>query len=140
MTTGSLYIEIHNGTPDDAALCQRMTRQHPKSFPFVMLPALRECAERGTLLIVYVESQAVGFVSYRARRDGWHTIYELCVHKDWQRQGIGRALLYSVPMPVRLKCPVDLISSNAFYEKMGMRLERVDTSKKRALNVWVRLP
>lgn len=129
-------IDIRRGGVSDAEACQKMTRQHPKSFPFVMLASLRECAERGALHIAYIEGIMVGFVSYRARRDGWHTIYELCVDESWHGQGVGRALLYSVPTPIRLKCPVDLEASNRFYRGAGMELDSVDTSKARALNIW----
>lgn len=133
-------IDIRPGTPADAELCQQMTRQHRNAFPFVTLPSLRECAERGGLFIAVIEGIPAGFVSFRACRDGWQTIYELCVLPEWEGLGVGRALLYAVPCPIRLKCPVDL-KANGFYSNAGMMLERVETERhgktlSRPLNIW----
>ncbi len=129
-------IYIRHGTPEDATACQYMTRQHPKSFPFVMKASLTECANRKSLYIAEVDGLMVGFVSFRSRRDGWQTIYELCVDESWHGKGVGRALLYAVPCPIRLKCPADLNASNRFYVGAGMLLDSVDTRKKRALNIY----
>lgn len=134
-------INIRIATEADAEACQKMTRQHPKSFPFVMLSSLRECAQRGGLYIAEVEGLMVGFVSFRACRDGWQTIYELCVDESWHGKGVGRALLYSVPAPIRLKCPVDLEGSNRFYHNAGMMLDHTETERRgkvlaRPLNIW----
>lgn len=137
-------IHIRHGTPTDVDLCQKMTRQHPKSFPFVMKSSLLECVQRQSLYIAEIEGLAVGFVSFRACRDGWQTIYELCVDKAWHGQGVGRALLYAVPCPIRLKCPADLEASNRFYANAGMELKTIEIERqgkvlKRPLHIWVLL-
>ncbi len=115
-------IDIRKGVVSDAEACQKMLRQHPKSFGFVTLLSLREAADKESLYIARVNGDMVGFVSFRACRDGWQTIYELCVDEAWHGKGVGRALLYSVPTPIRLKCPTDLEASNRFYKNAGMKL------------------
>jgi GNAT superfamily N-acetyltransferase len=128
-------IHITRAGTTDSALCQSMTRDHRSAFPFVTRAGLSSIAERGGLHIARIDGEAVGFVSFWARRDGWHTVHELCVRDGWQGVGVGRALLYSVPTPIRLKCPADLEASNRFYHGAGM--ERVGTEDaKRPLNIW----
>lgn len=135
---------IRLGTVDDAYLCQRMTRQFRTEFPFVTLVSLREAAQRGSLHIAMLDGEIVGFVSYRACRDGWQTIYELCVKREVHGLGIGRALLYSVPAPIRLKTTVDNTRANKFYTNAGMKLVETYQPKgtdskgnpKRPLNVY----
>lgn len=133
---GFPIIDIRKGTPADAEACQKMTRQHPESFPFVMLSSLREAAVKDSLYLARVDGELVGFVSFRACRDGWQTIYELCVDEAWRGKGVGRMLLYAVPTPIRLKCPTDLEASNRFYANAGMTLLGQDVTKKRPLNLW----
>lgn len=128
------YIRL--GTPEDAPYCQRLTRQFRTEFPFVTLVSLREAAARGSLHIAILDNEIVGFVSYRACRDGWQTIYELCVKREHHGLGIGRALLYSVPCPVRLKTTVDNTRANKFYVNAGMKLVETVQGKKRPLNVY----
>lgn len=134
----SLHTRLHirRGTADDADQCQHLTRTYRQWFPFVMRASLIEAAERGELLIAEVDGMFAGFVSYRTRRDGWHTVYEIAVAPEHAGQGVGRNLLYAVPTPIRLKCPVDNESSNRFYERAGMLLEGVENGK-RPLNVWI---
>jgi GNAT superfamily N-acetyltransferase len=139
MTTNE--VVLRNGSEDDAVVCQRLTRQHPHTFGFLPLPSLRECARRGTLALACIADEVVGFVSYRACRDGWQTVYELCVATRWHGHGVGQALLASVPRPVRLKCPTDLERSNRFYRQVGMTLTTTETHRhgralSRPLNVY----
>lgn len=133
----SLHTRLHirRGTADDAEACQQLTRTYRRWFPFVMRASLIEAAGRGELLIAEVDGMFAGFVSYRTRRDGWHTVYEIAVAPEFCGEGVGRNLLYAVPTPIRLKCPVDNEASNRFYERAGMMLETV-VSGKRPLNVW----
>lgn len=134
-------IEVRRGTPADAETCQRMVREFRDVFGFISLPSLRDNAERGGLNIAHIGDTPVGFVSFRPCRDGWQSVYELCVSAKWHRQGVGQALLASVPTPIRLKCPTDLTRSNRFYVEAGMTWVRVETeyqgrSLSRPLNVY----
>lgn len=130
------HFRIRYGTSEDAPFCQKLTRQFRNELPFVTLVSLREAAARRNLLIAEMDGETVGFVSYRACRDGWQTVYELCVSRDYHKSGIGRALLYAVPAPIRLKCTQDNARANRFYLNAGMKLAGVDNGKKRPLNIW----
>lgn len=130
------HFRIRYGTSEDAPFCQKLTRQFRNELPFVTLVSLREAAARRNLLIAEMDGETVGFVSYRACRDGWQTVYELCVHRDYHQSGIGRALLYAVPAPIRLKCTQDNTRANRFYLNAGMKLAGVDNGKKRPLNIY----
>lgn len=131
-----LSLRIRRGTPADADRCQRLTRQHREWLPFVMRASLVEAAERGTLHIAEVDGVFAGFVSFRACRDGWQTVYELAVAPEFGGSGVGRNLLYSVPAPLRLRCTVDNVVGNHFYANAGMSLSHIEQGKKRQLNVW----
>ena len=134
---GTLHtrLRIRRGTPQDADACQQLTRQYREWFPFVMRSSLIEAAERCTLHIAEVDGIFAGFVSFRACLDGWQTVYEIAVDSAFTGTGVGRNLLYSVPTPIRLKCPVDNADSNRFYANAGMMLSHVEDAK-RPLNIW----
>lgn len=131
-------LRIRHGKLGEEKALQSLTRRFPDELPFVMLPQLTRSIERRSLLVAEVDGNVVGFVHWNARRDGWHTLYELVVHEDYQRTGVGRNLLYACPTPVRLRCTVDNDRANRFYENAGMRLAGTESGSKRMLNVWER--
>lgn len=120
---------IRLGTDADAEACQRIARQWRDELPFVMLPTLREAARRKQLYVAEVDGRAVGFVHWYARRDGTNTIHELAVDRNYTRFGVGRALLYSVPCPIRLKCKADNDRANRFYTNAGMTPDGTETTR-----------
>lgn len=139
MTDATLLgrLRIRIGTPDDAERCQQIARQWRDELPFVMLPALREAAARKQLFIADVDGQIAGFVHWYARKDGINTIHEITVDRDHLQGGIGRALLYSVPCPIRLKCKADNDRANRFYANAGMQQEGTETTRKGTpLIIW----
>lgn len=129
-------LTVRRGTLEDVDQCQRLTRAYAKWFPFVMKVSLREAVNRNSLYVAEVEGNFAGFVSFRECRDAWSTIYELATVPEYVGQGVGRALLYAVPAPVRLKVPVDNEKANTFYTNAGMILDRVETDKPRHLNIY----
>lgn len=130
-------MRIRYAADTDLERCQQIARQHAKWLPFVMRAQLADRAARRELFVAEVDGQVLGFASWHARRDGWNVVYDLAVDRDYQGQGIGRALLYAVPRPVRLKVTEDN-PANAFYRNSGMALVGQETGRKRALNVWER--
>jgi hypothetical protein len=75
-------------------------------------------------------------VHFHKRRDGWDTIHEIGVRKDFQSMGIGKELFEMVPKPRRLKTTQDNIKANDFYKMRGMNMTGTEKGKKRELNVW----
>jgi len=129
---------IRRATLDDTAACQRITRLPGvrEYLPFVMRSQLADAVARRSLLVAETDGAIAGFVHYRTRRDGWSVVYDLAVDPEAQGQGIGRALLYAVPAPVRLKCTADS-PANRFSARAGRRLTSTETARSgRALSVY----
>lgn len=119
---------VRPATASDLDWVKRMADRHRREVGFVLRPALADAIERGELL---VGIGASGFCHWHARRDGWHTVYELVS----EAAGTGRALLAAVPRPLRLKCPLDL-PANEFYVRCGATWLGTQPGKRRPLNVW----
>ncbi len=102
----------------------------------MIFEALWDSAKRGELWLV-----DGALVHWHLRRDGQLTIGEIIVLPDRQGEGIGRALVERLAgvegaTSILAKCPADL-PSNAFYQRLGFRLEAVEHSKTgRAIYVW----
>ena len=127
---------VRYANESDLAAIKKIGNQYKSELGYVMYPALREAIARYELYVAFVGAEIVGFIHFRTRRDGWRTVYELATHRDWQKRGIGRMLLSAVPAPVRLKCTVDNVAANDFYEATGMKPFRCEEGRKRKLNVW----
>jgi GNAT superfamily N-acetyltransferase len=128
---------IRHASLEDIPAIKRIAYQYRQELGFVNRAALGEAVTRRELYVCELPDGAIaGFVRWHARRDGWHTIYEIAVDKDHAGRGIGRALLYAVPTPIRLKCTVDNEAGNRFYAGAGLVLAATEPGRKRALNVW----
>ena len=133
------WWHVRPALPGDIAAIKRIAYQYRAELGFVNRAALFEAAGRRELYVCELpDGEIGGFVNWHARRDGWHTIYEIATAQEYAGCGIGRALLYSVPTPTRLKCTTDNDRANRFYEAAGMTLTRTEQGKKRMLTVWER--
>ena len=87
----------------------------------------------GTCHVAELNGAIVGFVLYNARkRDSGSTIYYIATNEDARKQGIGAALLWSVPCPIRLKVPANNKQAIHFFERYGMVMiasEQDDTDR-----------
>lgn len=126
---------IRFALPDDIPAIKRIAQQYRNEVGFVNRAALLESMKRRNLLVAVAGMQVVGFVNYRACRDGWQTVYEIAVNRDYKGQCIGAGLLAAVPQPIRLKCTVDN-PANAFYEAQGFTSAGTENGRKRELNIW----
>ncbi len=110
---------------------------------FVVRASLEERVRHRELLVGERRGEVVGFVSFHHCRDGWTTIYELCVDERCRKQGVGRALVEAVKddalkvgqKGIRLKCPLDL-PANGFYARLGFTRVAIQEGKRRPLAVW----
>jgi len=111
---------------------------------FIPRAKFQETVDAERVIVALVDGSVVGFVVYRHRKtDEQTTLSEICVSKQWQKQGIGKLLVQALEAECRaklrcwiqLKCPVDL-PANYFYEKLGFFLIATEPGKKRSLNVW----
>lgn len=73
------------------------------------------------LHIAVIRNKIIGFIRWHRRRDGWSTVYELCVDESNRRRGVGRKLMEVIGSgPAKLKCH----SQNpalCFYNKLGFK-------------------
>lgn len=133
------HFRIRLGTDADAPACQQIARQHRKELPFVSLPQLKQSAAKGGLFVAECDGAVTGFVRWnattRGANKGYSVVYDLAVDTRYQRLGIGRALLYAVPAPIRLLCKADNVCANAFYARMGM-LDKGQTQLKALMQRW----
>lgn len=130
---------VRYARPEDIPAIKRIAYQHRAELGFVNRAALLAATARREVFVAELPDGAIaGFVNWHARRDGWHTIYEIAVAREYAGRGIGRALLYAVPTPTRLKCTADNEVGNRFYAGAGMTLVATESGRKRALNVWER--
>lgn len=129
---------IRKATEQDIDLCDKIARHYRHELGFVSKVKMRDAIQRDDML-VYDNGSVIGFVLYRTRRDGWHTIYDIAVHPEYTRSGIGRSLIAMIPEPIRLKC-VYGITANDFYEATGFECVSYETGRKRPLNVWQKIP
>lgn len=118
---------VRKASARDLEWVKAMADRHRAELGFVLRPALVDAIGRGELLVV----EGRGFCHYRTRRDGQHVVYELC-----SEDRVGHALLESVPLPRRLKCPEDNRHANRFYHLAGGHLAGIERGKRRCLFVW----
>lgn len=131
-----MYPHVRHATAYDVERILEIARQYRDELGYVHPVALRRHITVKTVLVVEWFGNVWGFVDYHARRDSWHTIHHIAVDKHMTGQGLGRNLLYAVPTPIRLKVTQDNDRANAFYVGAGMQLVKMETGKKRSLNVY----
>lgn len=127
---------IRLATEDDLKRIKQIANQNREFIGFVMNVALKEAIGKKSLLVYENDKQVVGFVHFHKRLDGWNTLHELVVDKNYQGQGIGKELYVCVPLPMRLKTTTDNIYAQKFYELNGVKKVRVEQGKKRELVVF----
>ena len=64
---------------------------------------------------VIIEDKA--FCHYLKRfRDSVNVIYEIAVHNDYKKRGLGKKIIEHIGKPIELKTDFDSNESNSFYE------------------------
>lgn len=121
---------------EDIAVIKKIADNNKKEIGFILRSIFEASVRSSELLVAYKEGdEIVGFLRWHRRRDGWNTIYEICVSADFRGEGIGKHLLSKIQKPIRLKCPEDN-KANAFYKHLGFLLVSIENGKKRKLNIW----
>lgn len=127
---------IRLATVDDLKDIKKIANQNREFIGFVMNVALKESIEKQSLKVLIKDKSIIGFVHYHKRRDGWNTLHELAVAKEYQHYGYGQKLFDDVPQPIRLKTTADNINAINFYLKNSMTHVRNEQGKKRELMVF----
>src|ERR1700753_776303 len=111
-------MKVRTAAISDYDWIKAMAQRHKKELGYVSYGAIKDSILKQEMLIA---GDGKGFCRWHKRRDGWNVIYDLVSEK----KGAGKALLLAVPLPRRLKAPVD-IAANGFYERMGGQLAGVE--------------
>ncbi len=122
---------------DDIDEIKKIADQYKKEIGFIVWPIFTNSAKAGELFVAFYQNQVAGFIRWHKRKDGWSTVYEICVDEKFRKLGIGNKLISRVPKPIRLKCPTDN-QYNGFYRHLGFILTGQESGRKRALNVWIK--
>lgn len=130
---------IRLATVDDLKDIKRIANQNREFIGFVMNVALKESIEKQSLKVLIKDESIVGFVHYHRRKDGWNTLHELAIEKEYQRHGYGQNLFDDVPQPIRLKTTADNTNAINFYLKNSMTHVRNEQGKKRELMVFEKI-
>lgn len=134
---------MRTAVPEDLDQIKAIADANRLWLGFVLRPALLENIRRDWVLVADRGDEVIGFVSFHYRRDGWTTLYEICVAEGERGNGAGRAMLDCLvetcrmygSRGIRLKCVVGN-PANGFFEQYGFRLVGQETGKRRPLNVW----
>lgn len=132
---------IFRANTDDIPAIQKIARQFSNELGFVMRVSLERAIAKSELHVAKnPDGEVIGFVNWHRVKIGKNkntsTIYEIAVHKDYAKKGVGRNLLWSVPCPIRLKVTTDNDRANAFYQSINMQLVTTEQGRKRPLNVY----
>lgn len=128
-----VHVGLRYGSSDDIQHVKRIANQYKNELGFVNRAALETAIRKHQLWVAYDNGGAIlGFANWHARRDGWHTVYEIAVDKNYTGQGIGSALLNAVPSPKQLSVTQDN-SARLFYESNGIHIAYEKRGKKRPL-------
>ena len=131
---------IREAKEEDLKRIKQIANQNREHIGFVMNVALRESIKNNSLFVYEKNNIVLGFVHFHKRKDGWNTLHELVVDKQFQHQGIGQTLFNIVPTPIRLKTTLDNTNARNFYSKNGMGEVGVEQGKKRELVIYEKQP
>lgn len=110
---------------DEVSLIKKLANQN-RYFLGPLLPLwIRKSIQDNELDVVCNKNgDIVGFVQYHKRRDGWTTIYKVCIAEEHRRVGLATALIQGATKgPASLRCS----SKNPaikLYKKLGFKIQR----------------
>jgi N-acetylglutamate synthase-like GNAT family acetyltransferase len=143
MTSGKNEFTVRKATISDLEGIKRLADAHKSELGFIVRSALQRSIESEELLVAEADSELLGFIQYRHRKDEQTTLYNVAVAPQRRGNGVGRALVLALATEAQkkakqlilLKCPTEL-RANAFYQRYGFELAATETGKHRALNIW----
>ena len=100
---------------------KKVGRRNKKFLGPIMDVYLKNSLSKSELHVACAGRHIVGFIRWHFRRDGWATIYQLCVSERVRRQGLGKRLIAVAGTgPVQLKCRYGNPALH-FYRSLGFR-------------------
>lgn len=116
---------VRKAQEDEVLLVKKLANQN-RYFLGPLLPLwIRKSIEDRELDVACDRSgNIIGFIQYHKRRDGWTTIYKVCVAEDHRRCGVATMLIRGATKgPASLRCS----SKNPaikLYKKLGFKIQR----------------
>lgn len=149
MTIINPYYEKVCNLKEYQKACEKLRRRNTKNLGFIPEKAYFEAIIRNRIRLWWEETyeEIVGFIYYGCK-DEYTTIYQICVHEDFRRQGIAKELLLSVESDptttktthIKLRCRED-IKGNAFWIATGFELidqEDEENEAGKRMNCYIR--
>lgn len=122
-----------NATFNDIDKIKEIADRNKNTLGFLCRGTFEESLTRNGDKLIYHPAGA--FVRYHTRRDGWTTIYELCVDEPVRKMELGKTLMEIIPKPFSLKCMLNN-TSNIFFERIGLIQKTTVQGKHCFLNIW----
>jgi GNAT superfamily N-acetyltransferase len=116
---------------------QALYKANSETFGFINRAMITEAIESKRLLVDFLNGVIRGVCTFNKRKDLVTVIYEIVVKDKYRGQGIGKALISCLSLPIRVKCP-EGEPSNTFYEHIGFIHKETVDGRKRRLNVWIK--
>ena len=120
----------------DYVSIKKIANQHREYLPFVMRVAIEDSIKRDEVLVAECNNRVVGFLHFHKRRDGYTTVHEIGIDREYQSMGIGKKLLSYLEKPIQLKVTKDN-QVNEFYKRLGFKFIKEVEGTKRVLNLYV---
>lgn len=128
--TNQVIVRLAEQT--DLDRIEQLAKRNTQELGFLPRVVIADAIEKNNILI---EENTGAFILYRIKQDGTTTVQYVCVPKMCRGKGIGKSLIWCLPLPIILKCPA-FLPSNDFYRAMGFKHCGFEQNGKRPVNVW----
>lgn len=137
-------MPVRLASSNDIPACKAIADAHRNELGFIVAASFVDSVRREQLLVAEKAGSIVGFVRFNHRIQGNETaLYDICVAKSAQRQGVGRLLVEALRdssysrgrRSIVLRCPENL-PANAFYARLGFQSITVEAGRRRPLVLW----
>lgn len=137
-------ITVRLANLNDISACKAIADAHRDELGFIVAASFADSIRRGQLLIAERDEKVLGFVRFNHRVRGNETaLYDICVTKSAQGQGVGRLLVETLIESCRLRgrhsiilrCPENLVA-NSFYAHLGFQRMTTEQGRRRPLVLW----
>lgn len=114
-------IAIRPAREKDIPHIEKIFKANKRYLGFTKRVIMGASIAKTELHVAVIKNKIVGFIRWHRRRDGWSTVYELCVDESCRLRGVGRKLMRVVGLgPTKLKCHSEN-SALHFYNKLGFK-------------------
>jgi ribosomal protein S18 acetylase RimI-like enzyme len=138
---GVRVIRVRPARQEDISCIKKLVDVRPNKrwLGFVSTAYMASSIAAGELHVATSGRAVVGFIRWHRRRDGWTSIYEICVDERYRQRGVGRKLVDILGKgPVRLKCHWDNQACVFYRRLMFSKTGEYITRRGKLLNVFER--